>query len=106
MGINAPTLCQHGALAAFDCKSELQSHVAKYAANRELLLRELPKAGFTELAPSDGAFYIYADVTALTDDSPTLCARILAETGVACTPGIDFDKERGKRFLRFSYSRG
>ena len=68
-----------------------------------MLLRELPKAGFTSLAPSHGAFYIYADVAHLTDNSAALAARILATTGVALTPGIDFDRARGRATLRFSY---
>jgi len=68
------------------------------------LLSELPKAGFDRLAPADGAFYLYADVTHLTNDSDAFCRRMLAETGVATTPGIDFDPERGNRFLRFSFA--
>jgi len=69
-----------------------------------LLLQELPKAGFTDLAPSDGAFYIYADVSDRTDDSVEFCARILKETGVAITPGLDFDAVRGNRTVRFSFA--
>jgi aspartate/methionine/tyrosine aminotransferase len=98
-----PTLSQHAAAAAFDCEEELQGHLARYAANREVLLRELPKAGFTQLAPSHGAFYIYADVSELTDDSVALARRILDTTGVAVTPGVDFDRARGARSLRFSF---
>jgi aspartate/methionine/tyrosine aminotransferase len=78
--------------------------VARYAANRELLLAELPKAGFTDLAPADGAFYIYANVGHLTNDSEEFCRRILNEVGVAVTPGVDFDPWRGNRFLRFSFA--
>lgn len=102
--ISAPTLSQLAACAAFDCADELNGHVARYARNRALLLRELPAAGFDRLAPADGAFYLYADVSALTDDSEALCKRILAETGVAITPGIDFDPARGRRFVRFSFA--
>jgi aspartate/methionine/tyrosine aminotransferase len=69
-----------------------------------VLLEELPKAGFTKMAPADGAFYIYADVSDMTDDSEALAKRILEETGIACTPGIDFDTARGRRFLRFSFA--
>jgi aspartate/methionine/tyrosine aminotransferase len=102
--ISPPTLSQIAGVAAFDCHAELQANVALYAANRELLLRELPNAGFTELAPSDGAFYLYADVGRMTNDSEAFCRRILNEAGVAVTPGVDFDSERGNRFLRFSFA--
>lgn len=102
--ISAPTLSQMAAVAAFDCTEELDGHVARYARNRELLLRELPKAGFDKVAPADGAFYVYADVSAMTDDSEAFCKRMLAETGIAATPGIDFDPARGRRFVRFSFA--
>jgi len=102
--ISAPTLSQMAAVAAFDCTGELDGHVARYARNRELLLRELPKAGFDRLAPADGAFYVYADVSEMTDDSEAFCKRMLAETGIAATPGIDFDPARGRRFVRFSFA--
>ena len=102
--ISAPTLSQVSAVVAFDCTEELDGHVARYARNRALLLEELPKAGFTKMAPADGAFYIYADVSDMTDDSEALAKQILEETGIACTPGIDFDPARGRRFLRFSFA--
>ncbi len=102
--ISPPTLSQIAGVAAFDCREELQANVARYAANRELLLRELPNAGFTELAPSDGAFYLYADVGRMTNDSEAFCRKILNEAGVAVTPGVDFDSQRGNRFLRFSFA--
>lgn len=102
--ISAPTLSQHGGIAAFDCHEELRANVARYAENRSLLLRELPKAGLDRLAPSDGAFYVYADVSHLTNDSGEFCRRLLAETGVAATPGIDFDTGRGSGTLRFSFA--
>lgn len=104
MYISAPTLSQIAGAAAFDCRDELDANVARYAQNRELLLNELPKAGFTNLAPSDGAFYIYADVSDMTDDSVEFCARILQETGVAVTPGLDFDSGRGHQTMRFSFA--
>ena len=93
------------AVAAFDCYDELDSYVANYARNREILLRALPLAGFDRLAPADGAFYIYAEVSRLTNDSADYCKRMLAETGVAATPGVDFDPARGHRFVRFSFAR-
>ncbi|MDP6391121.1 MAG: aminotransferase class I/II-fold pyridoxal phosphate-dependent enzyme [Alphaproteobacteria bacterium] len=102
--ISPPTLSQIAGIAAFDCIEELDGNVARYAENRELLLDRLPKAGFEDLAPADGAFYIYADVTRMTNDSEALCRKILHETGVAVTPGVDFDPERGNRFIRFSFA--
>jgi len=102
--ISPPSLSQHAALAAFECHDELRANVARYAANRALLLEKLPLAGFERLAPAQGAFYIYADIAGLTNDSKDFCARMLAETGVAATPGIDFDPGRGHRFMRFSFA--
>ena len=102
--ISAPALSQIAGEAAFDCGDVLDGYVATYARNRALLLEELPKAGFSTMAPADGAFYIYADVSDLTDDSEAYCRRMLAETGIAATPGVDFDPARGHRFLRFSFA--
>ncbi len=102
--ISPPTLSQIAAETAFDCHEELDGYVAAYARNRAVLLRELPKAGFDRLAPADGAFYLYADVSRLTNDSQVFCRRMLAETGVAIAPGIDFDPERGHQFVRFSFA--
>ncbi|MEA4839032.1 MAG: aminotransferase class I/II-fold pyridoxal phosphate-dependent enzyme [Rhodospirillaceae bacterium] len=102
--ISPPTLSQLGAVAVFDCDDVLQANVARYAQNREVLLDGLPKAGFDRLAPADGAFYLYADVSRYTDNSEAYCRRILDETGIACTPGTDFDPLAGNRFLRFSFA--
>lgn len=102
--ISPPTLSQLGAVAVFDCDDALQANVARYARNREVLLDGLPGAGFDRLAPADGAFYLYADVSRYTDDSEAYCRRILDETGIACTPGTDFDPLAGNRFLRFSFA--
>ncbi len=102
--ISPPTLSQLAAIAAFDCTDELDENVRRYGANRALLLDRLPEAGYDKLASADGAFYIYADVTHLTNDSEEFCRRMLAEVGVATTPGTDFDPERGNRFLRFSFA--
>ena len=99
-----PTLSQHAAVAAFDCAEELDANVARYAGNRALLLDGLPKVGLNRLAPSDGAFYLYADVAHLTNDSHEFCRRMLAEAGVAAAPGIDFDPARGAAFVRFSFA--
>lgn len=102
--IAPPTISQVGALAAFDAVEELEAYKAVYAQNRAMLLEELPRAGFDKLAPADGAFYLYADVGTLTDDSESFVQRILKETGVAVTPGIDFDEEEGRHFVRLSYA--
>ena len=102
--ISAPTLSQFAGLAALECRTELDGYVESYARNRDVLLRALPEAGFDRLAPADGAFYLYADVTTLTNDSEDFCRRMLAETGVATTPGTDFDPARGAGYLRFSFA--
>jgi aspartate/methionine/tyrosine aminotransferase len=102
--ISPPSLPQHAAIAAFDCTAELEANVARYRANRDLLLRELPKAGFADFAPADGAFYLYCDVGHMTNDSEALCRRMLDEAGVAATPGTDFDPGRGARAVRFSFA--
>ena len=105
MFICPPHASQIAALAALDCDDELRANVAVYAENRRLMLEGLPKAGFTRIAPPDGAFYIYADVSDLTRDSRAFAAEILAEAGVAVTPGLDFDPLRGGQTMRFSYAR-
>ncbi len=102
--ISPPAISQHAALAAFACSDELEGNVARYARNRAHLLAHLPKAGFDRLAPSDGAFYIYAEVGHLTNDSRDFCRRMLDETGIATTPGIDFDRGRGNTSLRISFA--
>ena len=102
--ISAPTLSQLAACTVFDCHDELRANVARYAQSRQLLLQRLPEAGFDDLAPADGAFYIYADVARLTNDSTGFCRRMLTETGVATTPGVDFDPGRGHTFVRFSFA--
>jgi aspartate/methionine/tyrosine aminotransferase len=102
--ISAPAISQVAALAAFDARDELEANRAVYAANRALLLDELPRAGFDHIAPADGAFYLYVDVSHLTDDSVVFARRILDEAAVAVTPGIDFDAANGGRFLRLSYA--
>jgi len=102
--ISPPTLAQVAAVAAFDAREETEGHVRNYRANRDYLLAELPKAGFREFAPPDGAFYLYADVAHLSNDSTEFCRRMLDEAGVAATPGVDFDPGRGNRFVRFSFA--
>jgi aspartate/methionine/tyrosine aminotransferase len=101
--ISAPHVSQVAAEASFDCHHELAANVARYRASRAHLLSALPAAGFTRLSPAEGAFYVFADVSALTDDSVAFCARMLEEIGVAAAPGADFDAVRGCAFVRFSY---
>ncbi|MDC0343420.1 aminotransferase class I/II-fold pyridoxal phosphate-dependent enzyme [bacterium] len=105
MFICAPHVAQVAALAAMDCAEELDANLAVYRANRDLMLTGLPEAGFGNIAPPDGAFYVYADVSDLTDDSRAFAAEILEKAGVAVTPGLDFDPVRGHQTLRFSYAR-
>lgn len=102
--ICAPTPAQRAAGAAFDCREELDGHVARYARNRDVLLSALAEAGLDRLAPAEGAFYAWVDVSDLTDDSADLCERWLDEIGVAATPGADFDPRRGGAYVRFSFA--
>ncbi|MFE9321282.1 pyridoxal phosphate-dependent aminotransferase [Nocardia sp. NPDC052278] len=106
MTVCPPAVSQFAALHAFgaEAKEELDGHVRRYAVNRQLLLEGLPKLGITELAPADGAFYAYADIGHLTDDSRKWCAEVLDHTGVALAPGIDFDTAAGHRTVRFSFA--
>ncbi|WP_353218280.1 aminotransferase class I/II-fold pyridoxal phosphate-dependent enzyme [Sandarakinorhabdus sp.] len=102
--LTAPTLSQHAGLVAMDCVDELEGHIARYAANRQLMLDALPAMGLNRIAPPDGAFYIWADVAHLAEDSAALAEQLLRDTGVACAPGFDFDPVGGHRFLRFSFA--
>ena len=102
--VSPSALSQLAAIEAFECAEELDANVARYARNRALLLDELPAAGFDRWAPADGAFYLFADVRRLTNDSSEFCKRMLAETGIAATPGIDFDVDRGRSYLRFCFA--
>ena len=103
MFISAPHISQVAAEAAFDCTDEIEANLSRYRRSREHLLRTLPDAGFAELSPAQGAFYLYADISARSPDSVGFAARLLDEAGVAVTPEVDFDALRGHRFLRFSY---
>ncbi|GGS20162.1 MULTISPECIES: pyridoxal phosphate-dependent aminotransferase [Actinokineospora] len=102
----APAIAQHAAVAAFTpaTYAELDTHVTRYRTNRDILIAGLADLGVTEVAPADGAFYAYADVSHLTDDSMDFCKRLLADTGVAIVPGIDFDPVAGRRFVRLSFA--
>ena len=105
MFICAPHASQVAALHAMDAGDELAANRAVHARNRRLMLDGLPAAGLDRIAPPDGAFYVYADVSHLTDDSVKFAAQLLDEAGVAATPGLDFDPGRGAGTLRFSYAR-
>jgi aspartate/methionine/tyrosine aminotransferase len=104
MFICAPHASQVAALAALECQDEMRENLAVYARNRQLMLEGLPQAGFDKIAPPDGAFYVYADVSDLTSDSRGFASEILEKAGVAVTPGLDFDPMRGATTLRFSYA--
>ena len=106
LNICAPALAQHAAVAAFEPESyaELDAHVAHYRTNRDVLLAGLEQIGLGRVAPVDGAFYAYVDVSDHTHDSLSWCQRLLADTGVAITPGIDFDPVDGGKFVRFSFA--
>lgn len=104
MFLTAPSLSQHMGVAALEAEDELESHVRVYRRNRDLLLEALPRLGLTKIAPPDGAFYIYADVRHLTDDSMAFCKQLLLDTGIAAAPGIDFDPVDGRHFIRFSFA--
>jgi len=102
--ISVPTLSQIAAVHAFDATEELNANLDVYRQNRDILMQGLPQAGFTKLARSDGAFYLYADVSHLTADSEALCRRILEQADIAVTPGTDFDPEAGRKTVRFSFA--
>ena len=102
--LTPPSLAQHAGLVAMDCKAELEAYIATYTRNRALLLAALPELGLARIAPPDGAFYVYADVSEYTDDSMEFCQQLLKATGVATAPGIDFDPVNGHRFMRISFA--
>lgn len=102
--ISAPALSQLAALGALDDEDEPERNRRVYEENRAYLLEALPRVGFGEMAPADGAFYFYIDVSRYTDDSRAFALEMLREIGVATTPGLDFDEERGHLYLRLSYS--
>jgi aspartate/methionine/tyrosine aminotransferase len=102
--ISPPALSQLAALPVFGCRGELDGHVARYRSNRDLLIGALNSAGLTRFAPAEGAFYLYVDISNLTRDSENFCQRLLAETGVAVTPGLDFDPIDGGCWMRLSFA--
>ncbi|PSJ36193.1 aminotransferase class I/II-fold pyridoxal phosphate-dependent enzyme [Allosphingosinicella deserti] len=102
--LTPPSLSQHAGLMAMDCEGELEGHRDTYARNRALLLDALPRMDLRRIAPPDGAFYVYADIGHLTNDSLAFCTALLRDTGVATAPGIDFDPVDGHHFMRFSFA--
>ncbi len=102
--ISAPFLSQAAAEAAFDATEELEVIKAGYARNRMLFMNELPRLGYGDFLPVDGAFYVYVDVGRYTNDSMDFCRRLLDEAGIAATPGLDFDPDRGNRYMRLSFA--
>ena len=104
MFLTAPTLSQHAALAAMDEQAALEGHIETYRRNRALLLETLPKLGLGRIAPPDGAFYIWADISSFSDDSMDFCRRLLTDTGVTIAPGVDVDPVHGRHFVRFSFA--
>ena len=102
--ISPPAISQVAALGAFDGIDELEAIKASYARNRAMLLEELPRAGLSSILPADGAFYLYADISRFTGDSEAFAKTMLKDIGVAVTPGIDFDPDRGRNYIRFCYA--
>jgi aspartate/methionine/tyrosine aminotransferase len=102
--ISAPNLSQVAALAAMDADEELQGYKDAYARNRSILMDALPRLGFSEVLPMDGAFYAYCNIERFSNNSLEFSQRMLAETGIAATPGLDFDPARGHKYIRFSYA--
>jgi aspartate/methionine/tyrosine aminotransferase len=103
LSISVPFLSQIGAEVVFDAQDELEAVRVGYARNREILLHELPGMGF-DFLPADGAFYLYADISRFSEDSLDFCAKLLDATGVGTTPGLDFDRRRGKSAVRLSFA--
>jgi aspartate/methionine/tyrosine aminotransferase len=102
--ISPPAISQIAALGAFDGIEELEEIKSRYARNRVMLLEELPRAGLEAILPADGAFYLYADISRYAGNSAAFAREMLRDIGVATTPGIDFDPDRGGAYLRLSYA--
>jgi aspartate/methionine/tyrosine aminotransferase len=104
LAISVPTLAQIAAEAAFDGHEEMQAVKRGYEENRRILIEGLPRAGLDKFLPVDGAFYLYADISRFSNDSPAFARRMLEEAHVAATPGVDFDPVHGRDFMRFCYA--
>ena len=103
LAISVPYLSQIAAIAAFDAREELEVIKAGYARNRAVLMDALPALGLAPM-PMDGAFYAYCDIGRFSNDSMVFAKKALHEAGLAITPGLDFDREEGHRFVRLSYA--
>lgn len=111
LALCAPVPAQHAAVAAFTeaADTECQVAVEGFAAARRLVLEALPALGWTDVAPADGAFYVYAGIANLLGpyaDSVKWCQALLDQEDVAITPGIDFDGVYGSTHVRLSLAPG
>lgn len=104
MFLSPSAASQVAGLAAFDAQADADALVARYARNRDILVKRLPEVGFGEFAPVDGAFYVWVDISRYSRDSIAFCREMLAEAGVAATPGVDFDPFNGDHHVRFSFA--
>ena len=101
--LTAPSLSQTAALAALKETDYFDGFLDVYNRNRDVMLATLPTLGFAKIAPPDGAFYIYTDISQFSDNSLEFCKKLLIDTGVATTPGMDFDPVNGHKYMRLSY---
>ena len=99
-----PTISQYVALSALDQENYLKKIVKTYKENMELLYKSLPKIGFQPVIKPEGSFYLYADITKISNNSQKLCKDLLKKHGLVLTPGVDFDSIEGKKYVRFCYS--
>lgn len=104
MFISAPTLSQTAATVALTERDYSEEQKALYRTNRHIVSEGLARFGLASATEGDGAFYAYVDFSRYTNDSLTFCIELLEKAGVAATPGIDFDRLNGHRFVRFSYA--
>lgn len=104
--ICASTPAQHAALAAFrpETVEILEQRRSEFARRRDTLLPALESLGLHLRAVPRGAFYLYADVGDVADDSEELARRLIEEAGVATTPGLDFGDHLPRRHLRIAYT--
>ncbi|HJV07258.1 MAG TPA: pyridoxal phosphate-dependent aminotransferase [Chromobacteriaceae bacterium] len=99
---------QKAALAAFQPEviAELEQRRAEFGRRRDFLLQALPRLGWKLPVQPEGAFYLYADVSQVSDDSFAYCERLLNEGLVAITPGADFGSYRANAHVRVAYTTG
>src|SRR5207237_7544789 len=102
--VSGANLSKLAPVAVFGYRTDLDAHVGRYRQNRDLLIHALAGAGLSRFAPAEGAFYLYVDISRLTRDSADFYRRLLAETGVALTPGLDFDPVDGASWVRLSFA--